>query len=72
MVSHAGSLSNIQLELLKAFSHNLEEKDLQELRKRLAQFFADRLVNQADKVWDSQGWSNEKIDDFLNSKGNIK
>lgn len=72
MVSHAGSLSNIQLELLKAFSHNLEEKDLLELRMRLAQFFADRLVNQADKIWDLQGWSNEKIDDLLNSKGNNK
>ena len=72
MVSHVGSLSNIQLELLKAFSHNLEEKDLQELRKRLAQFFADRLVNQADNIWDTQGWSNERIDELLNPKENTK
>lgn len=33
-------LSNVQLELLKTFSHQLSENDLIELRKMLAMFFA--------------------------------
>jgi hypothetical protein len=32
-VSQMGNLSNVQLELLKAFSHHLEESDLIDLRR---------------------------------------
>jgi hypothetical protein len=34
-------LTNVQLELLKTFSHQLPDNDLLELRKILAAFFAN-------------------------------
>ena len=53
------SLSNVQLEILKAFSHHLSERDLIEFRKALALFFAQRLMEQADAVWEAKNWDNE-------------
>jgi hypothetical protein len=53
--------TNVQLELLKTFSHQLPETELLELRKTLALFFAERLINQADAFWDNQNWTNEKV-----------
>ena len=67
-IPKSSNFSNLQLELLKAFSHNLSEQDLIELRKRLAQFFSDRLIDQADKTWDQKKWNDSTIEDFLKTK----
>ena len=56
------------LELLKTFSHQLTDNDLLELRKILAAFFAQRLIEQANQVWDEQHWNDEKVDEILNTK----
>jgi hypothetical protein len=61
-------LSNLQLELLKAFSHQLDEKDLVELRGMLASFFAKKAIESANEVWDKEGWDKEKVDELLNKK----
>ena len=60
--------TNVQLELLKTFSHLLPENELLELRKTLALFFAQRLVTLADQVWVSKNWTNETIDNMLHTK----
>ncbi len=59
------SLSNVQLEILKSFSHHLSERDLVEFRKVLALFFAERLMEQADAVWKDKNWDNETVDKML-------
>ena len=61
-------LSNVQLELLKTFSHKLSENELLELKKILVSFFAKRLIQQADSVWSKEGWKDEDIDTMLNTK----
>jgi hypothetical protein len=68
MAVHKLPFSNTQLELLKAFSHQLSENELKELRKLLARFFANRLMQEADRVWEEQNWSDEKVDELLNTK----
>ena len=60
--------TNVRLELLKTFSHNLPENDLLDLKKILATFFADKLINQADKVWNDEKWNDEKVDSLLQTK----
>lgn len=60
--------SNVQLEILKTFSHQLSESDLLELRKTLALFFAERLIRQADKVWDEKQWTDGDVTEMLNTK----
>ncbi len=61
-------LTNAQLEILKAFSHKLSEKDLLELRKILADFFAKKTVKLANKAWDEKGWTDKDVDRLLHTK----
>lgn len=61
-------LTNTQLELLKAFTHNLTEEDLKELKRVLANFFANRLVEKANRVWDEKNWTEEYMQRMLNTK----
>ncbi len=72
-VSVKQPLSNVQppggpVELLKTFSHQLSENELVELRKTLALFFAQRLIQQADKVWDEKNRTDQDVDKILNTK----
>ncbi|KAF2511324.1 hypothetical protein [Flavobacterium foetidum] len=60
--------TNVQLELLKTFSHQLSEKDLIDLKQTLALFFSERLINQADKIWDDKKWDDKTVDDMLTKK----
>lgn len=60
--------TNVQLELLKTFSHQLTESDLIALKKTIALFFAERLTAQADKVWEEQSWNDELMDKKLHTK----
>jgi len=61
-------LTNAQLEILKAFSHQLSEKDLLDLRKILADFFAKKAITEANKAWDEKGWTDKDVDRLLNTK----
>ncbi len=60
--------SNVQLELLKVFAHNVSDSDLIELRRLLAQFFAKKAVNAADAAWDKNEWTDVDVDRLLNTK----
>lgn len=61
-------LSNVQLELLKSFTHHLSDDELIELRRMLSQFFANRLMNEADKAWDANNWTDEDMSEILTRK----
>jgi len=61
-------LTNVQLELLKVFSHQLSESELLELKKLLVHFFAQRLIEQADKVWEEKNWTDKDMDTLLETK----
>jgi hypothetical protein len=61
-------LTNVQLELLKTFSHQLSDKDILELKKNLALFFAKKLIFQADKTWSKKGFDDTTIDQLLVTK----
>jgi len=58
-------LSNLQLEILKLYSTNLDQRDLLEIKKILAHYFAKRAVKEADKIWDEKGLSNEVMETWL-------
>lgn len=61
-------LTNVQLEILKAFSYDLDNKELSEFKATLAHYFANRAIQSANKAWEEKGWSNEKVDEILNTK----
>ena len=61
-------LSNLQLELLKVFSHQLNDEEIGDLKKILVNFFAQRAVFQANKTWDEEGWTDTDVDRMLATK----
>ncbi len=61
-------LSNVQLEILKAFSFNLNKDELQDFKELIAQYFAKRAIQSANKAWDEKGWNEKDIDKILNTK----
>jgi hypothetical protein len=61
-------LSNLQLELLKVFSHQLNDDEIGDLKKLLVQFFSQRAIDQANKTWDEKGWTDADVDRMLATK----
>jgi hypothetical protein len=58
-------LSNVQLELMKMFSHDLNDDDLVSLKRTLANFFAEKASNEMDKLWNENEWSDQTMDKWL-------
>lgn len=57
-------LSNLQLELLRVFSFDLSEKQLLEIRGLLANYFANKVSEEMDSLFDSNQWGEEKIEEW--------
>ena len=62
----SNQLTNLQQELLKQFAFQVSEKDLQNIRELIGQYFAKRLTELADKAWERQGWTEQTMRDWLN------
>ncbi len=60
-------LTNMQLELLKLFSRELEEEDLLAIKRMIVQYLAKKAAILADQVWEEKGWTNEDMDRLLNA-----
>ncbi len=54
----SNSLSNIQMELLKLYSTNISDNELKEIKQNLAEFFSQKAISEADKLW-----SEKQMDD---------
>ena len=68
MTAISKPLSNIQMELLKLYSMDIEDKDLLHFKNYLAQFFMQKAIDEADKIWDEKGYSNELMDEWVNAE----
>jgi len=44
-------LSNFQQEILKLYASNIDDSDLENIRRYLAKYFADKAIKQADEIW---------------------
>lgn len=58
-------LTNLQLELLRLFSLELSDEELRDVRRLLAQYFAERATEEMDRLWEEQGWTEETIQEWL-------
>lgn len=61
-------LSNIQMELLKLYSTNLEENDLKQIKAFLSKYFSKRAIFETDKLWEKKKYSDDEMDKWLNEK----
>jgi hypothetical protein len=64
-MSAARPLSNLQQELLKLYSSDIGETDLLNIKRYLANYFADKSIQEADKVWDAKGYTNDTMNQWL-------
>ena len=67
-VAGPNPLSNVQMELLKLYSTDIKEKDLEELKKVLANYFAQKAIKEADKIWDQKKMSADTMEKWLNEE----
>ena len=62
----APPLNNLQQELIKIYASNINDADLQHIRRYLANYFASKAITEADNLWDKKGYSNHTMDQWLN------
>ncbi|MEI6262039.1 MAG: hypothetical protein WCR46_19315 [Deltaproteobacteria bacterium] len=65
--AHSSHLSNIQMELLKLYSTNVQENDLMEIKKFKGSYFAKKAIKAADACWDENNLSDDVMDKWLES-----
>lgn len=58
-------LNNHQLEILKLFSRELDDKDLIEIKKLIVKYLADKITRMADEVWEEKNWTNDDMKRLL-------
>lgn len=57
-------LTNLQLELLKLFRFNLSDQQIKEVRALLSKYFAEKAIQEMDKLWEEQGWSDKTMEEW--------
>lgn len=55
-------LNETQLEILKLFSHEQSEEDLQEIKSLLVAYLSDKVVREADKAFDERNYTHSIFD----------
>jgi len=59
-------LSNLQLELIKTFSYQIDDTQLLEIKDILTKYFADKATQEMDKLWVDNKWTNDTMDSWAN------
>jgi len=59
-------LTNLQLDLIKMFSFQLNDIQLLEIRDILTKYFADKATNEMDKLWINNNWTDETMKNWAN------
>lgn len=55
-------LSNLQLELIKVFSYQLNDIQLIEIRDILSKYFAEKATQEMEILWNEKKWDNSTMD----------
>lgn len=61
----AVAFNDTQIHLLKMFSYAKSESALEEIKRALSLYFAKRVSDDMDALWDSGEWSDEKNEAIL-------
>jgi hypothetical protein len=58
-------LTNLQLELLDTFARQLSVEDLTNIKTLLANYFAQKAMEEADHLWEERGYTQDTMTDWL-------
>lgn len=59
-------LTNLQLELLKIFSYQLNQQQLSDIKNLLANYFAEQTTQEMDKLWEENNWDSNTMTEWAN------
>ena len=59
-------LSNMQKELLKLYSTEIPDAQLQEIKYLLSTYFADKAADEMDRLSDEYKWDNQTMNQWAN------
>ena len=57
-------LTNLQLELLKVFSYQLNQQQLTDIKNLLANYFAEQATQEMDKLWEENNWDSNTMTEW--------
>ena len=63
---HPQKLTNLQLELLKVFSYQLNQQQLADIKNLLSHYFAEQATQEMDKLWEENNWDNNTMLEWVN------
>lgn len=58
-------INNAQIELLKLFAAGFPDEYLSELKKLIADFMVNKILNAGDSVWEQKGYTKNTFDKFV-------
>jgi hypothetical protein len=60
------SLNQRQLEILHLFNHEMNDDDMLAIKRFIVRHFAQKAIESADKVWESNNWNKQDESRLLN------
>ncbi|HKJ32421.1 MAG TPA: hypothetical protein VKA34_11370 [Balneolales bacterium] len=63
-MKNSGQLTNMQKELVKLFNYDLNENQLNDIKKLLSGYFANKATEEMDKFWTENNLSEENIEQW--------
>jgi S-adenosylmethionine synthetase len=60
-------LNPVQIHLLKMFSRPIKENDLLEIKTLLSNYYAKKVDEESDKIWEEKKMSQNSIQELLNT-----
>lgn len=57
-------LTNLQVELLKSFNFEIDEGQLKEIKQMLINYFAKKVSDGMDQLFDDNDWDDSKLDEW--------
>ncbi|GAA4413038.1 hypothetical protein GCM10023187_40860 [Nibrella viscosa] len=59
-------LSNLQMELLKLYPYNISEEQIRDIRKLLADYFAQQVDDEMNRLWQEKNWNEQTLEGWKN------
>ena len=72
MQAEPQKLTNLQLELLKVFSYQLNIQQLNDIKILLANYFAEQATQEMDKLWEENNWDNDTMTEWTHEHRELK
>ena len=66
MKAIAQPFNEMQLEIIKLFARDISAEDMNDIKRLIVHYFAQKAITSANQVWDEKGWTKEDENRLLN------